>query len=285
LPCYSLVGGVDADYAVAAGKTAVTINARSRINHRAIYTGTGQMVFHWVQEGKTQAWRCDTSMLDSQVAQPMETVGVDGVQHLQVETGGVYPAACLLQGRMVGSLTAPAVHIDVPMGADLWVFLVKSPWFPMKFELDRASLTVGHGEGRAFASLSPDVDRSVNGQIGVDGAVYKSASLTLRRTIGSYASNELVGEVEGGSTGFSWKPITRTFDLVLVMRGSMSESNLADVARGLGAQVSSGVFGPGGVEGDYVMCDGPATSYSWILRGHRGLLENDEDRTDARFTW
>ena len=280
-----MAGGVDASYAVAAGRTTVAISSKERLKHRAVYVGTGQMTFHWVQEGKTQAWKCDISMVDPVATQVAETAGNDGSQRLDVDLGEVYPAGFLLQGRMVGTLTAPAIHVDVPFGSDVWVFLVRSPWFPLKLLIDRPVLTAEHDASRVTASLNASGDGSLNVQMAVDGTGFKSASLVVKRTLGSYSSDELVCELGAGSQAFTWKPIVRVFDLLLVTKGSISEPKLADIARGLGAQTSSGVFGGGSVEGDFVLCDGPATSYTWLLKGHRGLLENVEDQTDARFTW
>ena len=281
----SFLGGVDAIYSVAAGQTVITISSGSRLDYKAVTTGTGQMHFHWVQEGKTQVWRCDVSMLDSHPVQPIETPGPDGSQSLQVAMGSIYPAGLLLKGRMEGVLFAPAVHVELPWWKNLWVFMIRSPWFPLNLKVDRPSLTVRHNASLVTASLSVSSGGMASGQIGFDGQDYKNATLVLRRTLGPYASEEAVSEATSGVQAFDWKPIERDFDLLLVMGSSISESHLAEISRGLGAEVSSGIFGPGGVQGDFVLCDGPMTSYSWVLRGHRGFLENDEDQTVARFTW
>jgi len=285
MPSYSLAGGIDATYAVAAGKTTVAISSRSRLNQRAVYVGTGQMIFHWVQEGKTQVWRCDTTMLDPVTAQVQERTEEDGSQRLEVELTEVYPAGLLLQGRVVGTLMAPAVHVDVPMGSDVWVFLVRSPWFPMKLSVERPALAVEHGADKAAASLGVAVDGSLSAQVSLSGTAFKSASLLVKRTLGSYSSEEMVSEIGVGTQTALWKPIVRVFDLVLVTKGNVSESQFADIARGLGAEVSSGFFGTGSLQGDFVLCDGPAFSYAWVLKGHRGFLENEEDRTGAKLSW
>ena len=63
VPVYSLVSGTQVEYGVGAGQPIVKLKSSRGIAHRAVYTGTGVLFFHWVQEGKTQAWRCDSSML------------------------------------------------------------------------------------------------------------------------------------------------------------------------------------------------------------------------------
>jgi hypothetical protein len=281
---YSLAGGINASYAVAAGKTTILINSEARLNQRGVYVGTGQMIFHWVQEGKTQVWRCDISMLDPTPVQVVENVGQDGGLEMVVPLDNVYPAGLLLQGRMVGTLMAPAVHIDVPWGADFWVFLVRSPWFPAKLQMERSSLSVEHNTSRATASLGVMADGSVSAQVVLDGTDFKNASFGVKRTLGSYSSTEEVCNVGAGTQTFTWKPIMRVFDLVLVLKGGVSESQWSKIAQGVGADISSGLFG-GSLEGDYVLCDGPAFSYRWSLKGHRGLLENQEDQISAKFAW
>ena len=285
MPTVSLQGGVGATYAVAAGRTVVTLRSESRLNHKAVYQGTGQMLFHWVQEGKTQAWRCDISMADPKPAQLSETNGQDGFPNLEIGLDRIYPASLLLKGRMTGVLTAPAIHVEVPWWRDVWVFLLRSPWFPLRLQLDKASLSVKHGACGVSASIEVAPGGSASGQLAFDGTDFKDASLAVRRTLGQFSSEETVCQATPGTQTFAWKPITRVFDLLLVTGGHISESQLADIVRGLGGEVSSGIFGPGSVEGDFVLCDGPAISYSWVLRGHRGFMENVEDATEGRFTW
>ncbi len=285
MPTLSFEGGVVASYAVAAGQTVLTIRSGSRLNYRAISVGSGQMHFHWVQEGKTQVWKCDISMAAARQAEANETSDQDGSQALQVNLGGIYPCGLLLRGRMEGSLVAPAVHIDVPWSRDVWVFIIRSPWFPLKLQVDRSLLSVKHDSSGVTASLSTSGGGGTAGEIAFSGTDFKNASLVVRRTLGAYSSDETVCEAPPGVQGFAWKPIERDFDLVLVTSGQMSEPQLAEVAKGLGAELSPGFLGPGSVEGTFVLCDGPAISYSWVLKGHRGFLENAEDSTAAKFTW
>jgi hypothetical protein len=283
VPTLSLAGGIDANYEVAAGKTSVVISSASKLNARSVSIGTGQMIFHWVQEGKTQAWRCDISLLEPRLVQPAD-VSTGGVQKLMVDMGELFPAGLLLQGRMVGTLLAPAIHFDIPWWQDVWVFLIRAPWFPLKLQLAKPVLTVSHGASRATATLSVS-GASLSAQVTIEGTDYKGASLTVVRGIGSNTSKELVGEITAGNEAVQWTPIARTFDLLLVVHHSLSEKELAQVASGLGAQESQGFLGPGSMQGDYVLCDGPAIGYSLSLKGHRGLLENDEDVTYAKLSW
>jgi len=107
----------------------------------------------------------------------------------------------------------------------------------------------------------------------------------MSRRIGEFVSEEVIGEVGSGTGNLSWRPIMRSFDLCFAMSSSMSMGELAGVAQGLGAQFSSGFFGPGSIIGDYILCDGPRTGYSLLLRGDLGLLRHEEDSTQASLAW
>ncbi len=282
---YSLVDGTEASYSVAAGKTTVQIVCRKPINHRQVSCGTGVMNFHWVQQGKTQSWECEFSLQDPQVSQLSEAADSDGSQRLTIPMGDPYPAASLIQGNMVGRLVAPAVHVDVPFGADVWVFMIRSPWFPLKLQLARNSLSLQHEMSRIDATLIPSEGGSLDLRTTMTGTDFKSATVVVKRTLGQYTSTEIIGDIQAGVQEFTWKPILRDFDLLLVTKGSISESQLADLVKGLGGQVSSGIFRGGSVEGDFILCDGPAIDYKVVLRGHRGFLENPEDTVNATLSW
>jgi len=103
--------------------------------------------------------------------------------------------------------------------------------------------------------------------------------------VGEFVSEELIGEVDAGMANQVWRPIIRNFDLCLETSSSMSMGDLSEIARGLGARFSPGLFGPGSLEGDFLLCDGPLTEYSLTLRGDLGFFRNVEDSTRVDMTW
>lgn len=279
------MSGIDVEYGIGAGQPIVKLKSSGGIRHRAVFTGTGVLLFHWVQEGKTQAWRCDSSMIDPQVVQPEEAHEVDGSQTLTFNLQESMPGAGLLRRRWEGMFLAPAIHIDVPMGRDIWIFLIRSPWFPLKLSLSKMLLSIAHDQSIAKASITIDPSAGLTAAVSDTGNSFKKVSLVMSRKVGEFVSEEVVGEVDSGTTNLSWRPIMRSFDLCLVMSSSMSMGQLAGIAQGLGAQFSSGFFGPGSLLGDYVLCDGPRTGYSLSLRGDLGLFRHEEDSTVASLTW
>lgn len=285
MPVYNLVGGVEVEYGIGAGQPIVKLRSTGGIRHRAVYTGTGVLLFHWVQEGKTQAWKCDSSMLDPQTIQPVEATDSDGSQTLTFTLQESMPAAGLLRRRWEGTLLAPAIHIDVPMGRDIWIFLIRSPWFSMKPSVSKQLLSIAHDQSTANASVSIDPAGGLSAAVSNTGTSFRKVSLVMSRKVGEFVSEEMIGEVSSGTVNFSWRPIMRSFDLCLATMSSVSMGQLAGIAQGLGAQFSSGFFGPGSLLGDYLLCDGPRTGYFLSLKGDLGFLRHEEDSTQASLSW
>lgn len=281
---YSLVKDVEVEYIIAAGKPVVRLKSGGQIKHRAVYCGMAQLLFHWVQEGKTQVWKFEPLIPEPRPIEAEETQE-SGAQILTMTLNEILPATGVIKDRMQGVIAAPAVHIDVPWGYDIWMFLIRSPWFPLKQRIDRTTLTVEHESGRAVASISSSGTGGILVQLSVSGTSFKKASIAIRRTIGQFVSDELIGEVQTGEQAFTWDPIMRSFDLCLVTRATMNESHFVDLMRGLGASVSSGILGGGMMQGDFVLCDGPSMGYSVMLTGDLGFLEHPRDEAGVTLTW
>ena len=281
---YSLVNDVETEYIIAAGKPVLRLKPSGHLRHRAIYGGTAQLLFHWVQEGKTQAWRFEPSIPEPRPVQVEETQE-GGAQLLTMTLDEILPATGVIKDRMQGVIAAPGVHIDVPWGSDIWMFLIRSPWFKLMPRIDRTTLSVEHESGRAVASVGPSGIGGISVELSVSGTSFKRASVTMRRTMGQFTTDELIGEVQTGVQTFTWDPIMRSFDLCLVTHAAMNESHFVDLMRGLGASVSSGLLGGGTMQGDFVLCDGPSMGYSVVLTGDSGFLEHPHDETGVALTW
>lgn len=243
------------------------------------------LLFHWVHEGKTEVWRFDPSIQNPQQIQPEETTDNDGSQLLTFNLGELVPATGLLWGRWEGAFFAPAIHIDVPFGSDIWVFLLRSPWFPLKISLTKQNLAVSAEGMTASTSIEPDSTGALTAAISTPGSPIKKVSLAMKRTMGPFVSEELITEVEAGTANQKWTPIIRNFDLCLVTKSSMAMGQLSEIAQGLGADFSTGFFGPGALRGEFLLCDGPLTQYSLTMKGDLGLFRHVEDFAGATLAW
>src|SRR5437016_12645327 len=92
-------------------------------------------------------------MLDPQIIQPEEATDTGGSQTLTFTLQESMPAAGLLRRRWEGMFLAPAIHIDVPMGRDIWFFLIRSPWFPFKPSVSKPLLSIAHAQSIANSSI------------------------------------------------------------------------------------------------------------------------------------
>jgi hypothetical protein len=285
LPVLSLVGDFAVDYMIAEGHPEVRLKTKNRIKHRGVYGGIATLLFHWVQEGKTESWRFDPSLPQPSPVQTEETTDSDGSQLFTITPEDLVPASGLLRGNWVGMFLAPAVHIDIPWGSDIWIFLFRSPWFPLKLSVAKSNLLVAHDQSTAAAVLTQSPGGVLSASLSSSGSDFKNASLVMKRRIGQFTSEEPICSVEAGEASQTWTPIKREFDLCLVTSSTMSMGKLAVIAKGLGADTSRGFLGPGSIQGDFVLCDGPLTQYSIGLRGDLGFLRHEEDSSDASLAW
>ena len=65
----------------------------------------------------------------------------------------MFPASGILKNSITGEIRAPAVNFDIPHAYDLWVFPLRSPWFPLKIEVEKSPLTISYGSPRAEAQI------------------------------------------------------------------------------------------------------------------------------------
>ena len=150
-----MTGGQEAWYNISqTGNTTVSVRSTSLMKPRAVYVGTAGLEFMWVSSGKSSHWQFTPTLLDPAPAHYTETIMEDGQsQVVNVELGNrMFPATGLIKTNATGEIKAPAVHFDLPYAFDLWVVLLRSPWFPLKIGIEK-SLTIAHGSAQAMAEV------------------------------------------------------------------------------------------------------------------------------------
>ena len=215
---YNMAAGYEASYYVSpSGNTTVAVQSASPLKFRAVYVGTANMQFRWVSTGKTTSWQFTPSLLDPTPAQ----VNQDPQgQSVTVDLGNrLFPAAGIVKTNVTGEITAPAIHFDIPYATDLWVFLLRSPWFPMKVGFEKSPLSVSHDSAGAMAELQGGVEGEADALkafVSVHGAGFKKVSLTLKRNVGGESIEQTLGELTVGAETFTWKPAPANFNTILV---------------------------------------------------------------------
>src|SRR5438046_7778069 len=161
-------------------------------------------------------------MLDPQIIQPEEATDTGGSQTLTFTLQESMPAAGLLRCRWEGMFLAPAIHVDVPMGRDIWIFLIRSLWFPLKPSVSKPLLSIAHDQSIASASINIDPTGGLTAAVSNTGTSFKKVSLVISRRVGEFVSEEVIGVDGAGRGNRSWRPIVRCFDLCYAMSTSMS---------------------------------------------------------------
>lgn len=275
------------------GNTTVSVRSTSPIKPRAIYVGSASLEFMWVSTGKTTHWQFTPTLFDSNPAQVTETqTEGDHMQILNVEMGNrMFPASGLIKTNITGQIKAPAIHFDLPYATDLWVFLLHSPWFPLKIALEKTPLSIAHGSAQVMAQLESgtagfNAESVLKAYVSAHGEGLKNVQVMLDRESGRTKMEEVIGEV--GATGmdsFSWKPFIRNLDVALVAPSNMSINQFVDFLKYLGAEAKASFFSLGDyMPSTFLLCDGPAMDYTLRLRGEKHFLGHEEDKTRISLT-
>jgi hypothetical protein len=277
---YNVAVGVEAWYSVSEdGFVTVNVRSNTQLNPRAVYVGAATLDFKWVHTGKTTHWQF-TPTITTPIAAKY-TQAADGQSQITtIELGkALFPASGLIKSNLTGQIQAPAIQFDLPYATDLWVFLLRSPWTPFKIDAERSPLSITHGSSQALTQIyaANFEDNCLRLDTAVNGSDFKSVYHTLKRSINYESTEETLTILKGVMGSFSWQPIVRTFDLALVTYSNLTNSDLTGFLRYLGAPTNQGIFS-GSLNGDYILCDGPAIEYTLSLKGEKRFWDK-EDQT------
>lgn len=294
-PSYSMVDGKEAWVNISqSGNATVSVRSASPIKPRAIYVGSSSLEFMWVSTGKSTHWQFTPTLFNSNPAQYTETqTEGDHMQIINVEMGNrMFPATGIIKTNITGQITAPAIHFDLPYATDLWVFLLRSPWLPMKFAVEKTPLSIAHNSAQAMAELENGTtglneENTLKAYVTSHGEGLKNVQVTLERELGRTKMEEFIGEVgASGMESFSWKPFMRNLDVVLVAHSNIYLNQFVDFLKYLGADAKASFFSLGNyMPSAFLLCDGPAMNYTLRLRGEKHLLGHEEDKTRISLTF
>ena len=285
---YNMASGLEASYSVSQdGKTTVSIRSSSTMKFRAIYVGTANLEFLWVSSGKSSHWQFNPTILDPAPAKYTQTTSEDGQsQIVNVDIGNrLFPASGLLNTNITGEIQAPAVHFDLPHAYDLWVFPLRSPWFPMKIGIEKSPLTISHDSAQVIAQVESNTsnlgdENSLRVDVSVLGTGFKRVFLALKRTVIKASMEEILGEVNNDMQPFTWKPSVKNFDLMLVTYSNMYLNQFLDFLKYLGVETHQSFFSIGSyMPSNFLLGDGPSIGYTLRLIGEKHHFGHEEDET------
>jgi hypothetical protein len=287
-PSYNMTAENEAWYSIGEnGYATVSVRSKTPLKPRAVYIGEASMQFMWVHSGKSSHWQFTPTLLNPTQAQYNEVAdGQD--QIINIEFGNsMFPASGLIGSNVSGEIRAPAIHFDLPYASDLWVFILRSPWSPLKITAERSSLSITHALAQAVVQLECGNttfgdEGSLRAYVNIHGEGFTKVLVNLKRHTSHSSVEETLGEVSDGGGSFSWKPLVRNFDVVLTTSSSMTQSAFLDFLKSLGAQVQSGFFA--NIQGDFLLCDGPAIEYTLSLKGEKKYIGKEEDKTTLKLS-
>ncbi|HKM60804.1 MAG TPA: hypothetical protein VJY36_08040 [Candidatus Bathyarchaeia archaeon] len=285
VPSYNIADGFEASYGVSPdGNTIVVVRCHKPLKFREIYVGTGSLAFRWVSNGKSRSWQFTPSLVDPTPAPHSETLADDGVtQTITVNLcGKAFPASGLVDVNVDGEIVAPAIHFDVPHAYDLWVLLLRSPWFPLKIAVEKSSLNIAHNLAQATAQVDTvDVigggEQMLRGDLSVHGEGFQRVRLTMHRSTANSSLEEQLGEVTNGMQTFTWKPVISSFNLMLVTTSYGHLGAFVDFLKYMGAAiVPSSFFGPS-LQSPFLLSDGLNMTYRLKLTGDKHIIGHEKD--------
>jgi hypothetical protein len=280
---FNMANGYEASYSISqTGNATVSVRSSTPMKARAVYVGAASLEFLWVSSGKSSHWQFTPTLLDQTLAQTEVISETEKTQVVNVELGNrMFPATGLIKTNAVGEIRAPAVHFDLPYAYDLWVFLLRSPWSPLKINIEKSPLTITHSSAQVMAQIETsnfDERKSLRVDVTVNGEGFKRIWLSLKRNVKRASLEETLGEVVDGMETFTWKPITTNFDTVLVTSSNMSLGAFLDFLKSLGADAKQSLLGAY-MPSDFLLCDGSGIDYTLRLRGEKQIFGHEEDKT------
>jgi hypothetical protein len=288
-----MLRGHDAQYRTSQfGEIIVSVRSSQPTEFRAIYAGSASLEFNWVLTGMITTWEFKPSLLDPKPAEFTQTAAEDGVgQIVSVVLGKedeIPPTAGFLKPAISGALRTPGIHFETFHAHDIWVFLLRSSsQSPLKLRFEKTSLTITHGSAQARALISSSTDADgrelLKAEATTSGEGFHKVYLSIRRRLGEFSTDETIGEVGTQMRTFTWKPVLRSLDALLVTYPDMSIYEFLNFLQSLSAETTKGGISlslSGAYRlNDFFLCDGPAVDYTLRLTGERHILGHVQDES------
>ena len=206
-----------------------------------------------------------------------------GSVSVEREAQSQFPCSGIITSTGEGYVIGPAYELDPVRGQSVVVMVLSARTTPYKISIEKSVLAISREESQVTLS-------SLGGEVRCLGNISSSskvARIILNRNprfrgLGE-GFNETLSELKGGGMfSFTWKPVIRIFEeLVLAFYPAKMFSDdvfswgLDRIARNLGAPDQH----DGEEPTDYVVGDGSEVDYRLRLTIDRGLGRHDSDET------
>ena len=161
---------------------------------------------------------------------------------------------------------------------------------PIKISIEKSSLSISRGSS-AVSAILKTVDemketKAISVEMTFSGSDFKSAELSLVRTIGSFQGESIIGRIDSGipeeTKTFFWKPRFQNFDSLLVTSSLMSLTDFRKYLNSLETRISNSP--ESFLASPFTMLDGVGIDYSLRLTGHKHYFGELHDETKVSFS-
>jgi len=285
MSAYSLLPNLDAVFKILEGEASVMVRSESRMKINSASVGAAELGFAWLPHGgKASRWRPQPHLVSPQSLGFSTSDVDDGSQLYELMMEDVFPAFGLVKSDCSGAIRAPAIHFEPADSPDFWIFLLHTGWVPPKPSVEVPSLSLTDGANVADGTIDVGESGVVVSEVTAPGSGFDKVSLFMRRRLGPFAVDELVGEVaKGTKKTFFWTPTLRDFGTLFIFDAGVKLGQFGGLLQQLGADVTTGSLNKASLKQDFVVGDGPGIDYTLRLVGERGKHEDLVDEAIVQF--
>jgi hypothetical protein len=285
MSAYSLLPTLDAAFRILEGEASVMVRSENRMKIKSASVGAGELRLAWLPPGsKVARWRPQPIFISQESLEFTSSDVEDGSQLYDLSLDGIFPAFGLVKSDCSGVIRAPAVHFEPEGSPDFWVFLMHTGWLPPKPSVEVPFLSLADRGNEVNATIDVGNSGVVVSEVSAPERGFDRASLFMRRRLGLFAVDELVGEVARGtkSTLF-WTPTLRDFGTLFIFDTGAKLGQFGGLLQQLGADVMTGSLERASLKSDFIVCDGPGIDYTLRLVGERGKEGDLVDEAIVQF--
>jgi len=285
MSAYSLLPTLDAVFKIMEGEASVMVRSETRMKIKSASVGAAELRLAWLPpSGKASRWHPRPSLVSSESLEFSTSDVDDGSQLYDLVLDGIFSTFGLVKSDCSGVIRAPAIHFEPEDSPDFWIFLLQTGWVAPRPSIEVSSLSLVDGENEVGATIDVGKNGVIVSEVTAPAGGFDKASLFMRRRLGPFTVDELVGEVaKGTKRTLFWTPTLRDFGTLFIFDTGAKLGQFSGLLQQLGADVTTISFERASLKQDFVVCDGPGIDYTLRLVGERGKEADLVDEAIVQF--
>ena len=278
----SFVKGVDAEFTIEHDNEVIVFTSDAPLRPVAVFAGTANFQFP-MPYTNVHIRPIFHQQEELTVSHPVPSR--EGGDALRLELDGSSSCAGIMNSSpMLGphglwAIRVSTVRLSMSDDHDIYLFHFKARSdSKIDYTIPAQPLVLTHGSSQVSASVRAGSDGELLVDVSFNGTGYERGSLKMRRELGECYLDEAVGDAKNGETAssFTWRPILRSLDEILICDSSTSERQLQlfneNLARGFSDPLGAHKWIAGG---NFVLSDGAGLGYTLTMTGCRRFVSDD----------